>query len=81
MSQMSLGQLTETQRSFQLATIPVGRFCTPADLAHTALFLVSPLTGFITGEVIDMNGGLPFDEPCGPRKTYFAAFGSHCIET
>jgi enoyl-[acyl-carrier-protein] reductase (NADH) len=24
-------------------------------------FLVSPLSGFITGEVLDVNGGLQFD--------------------
>ncbi|WP_352620821.1 MULTISPECIES: SDR family oxidoreductase [unclassified Mesorhizobium] len=41
--------------------IPVGRFCEPQEVAHTVSFLASPLAGFITGEVIDMNGGLHFD--------------------
>jgi len=39
----------------------VGRFCEPEEVAHAVSFLASPLAGFITGEVIDMNGGLQFD--------------------
>jgi 3-oxoacyl-[acyl-carrier protein] reductase len=56
-----LERLTDEQRLSQLAQIPVGRFCTPEEVAHTVSFLASPLAGFITGEVIDMNGGLQFD--------------------
>jgi len=54
-------QLTKAQRAAQVAAIPVGRFCEPEEVAHAAMFLASPLAGFITGEVIDMNGGLHFD--------------------
>jgi len=54
-------QLTPEERENQLQAIPVGRFCEPEEVAHTVSFLVSPLAGFITGEVIDMNGGLQFD--------------------
>ncbi|MBB3929806.1 3-oxoacyl-[acyl-carrier protein] reductase [Kaistia hirudinis] len=61
MSRMISEQLTEEQRQRQLAQIPVGRFCEPEEVAHAVGFLVSPLAGFITGEVIDMNGGLHFD--------------------
>jgi 3-oxoacyl-[acyl-carrier protein] reductase len=61
MSPMISEQLTEAQRVAQLAQIPVGRFCEPEEVAHAVLFLASPLAGFITGEVIDMNGGLHFD--------------------
>jgi 3-oxoacyl-[acyl-carrier protein] reductase len=61
MSPMVSEQLTDDQRRSQLAQIPVGRFCTPEEVAHAVLFLASPLAGFITGEVIDMNGGLQFD--------------------
>ncbi|QMW24436.1 SDR family NAD(P)-dependent oxidoreductase [Sandaracinobacteroides saxicola] len=61
MSRMISEQLTPAQRAAQLAAIPVGRFCDPEEVAHAVLFLASPLAGFITGEVIDMNGGLHFD--------------------
>lgn len=54
-------QLTEEQRQKLLEDIPVGRFCEPEEFAHIVRFLVSPLAGFITGEVIDLNGGLYFD--------------------
>ncbi|RZM05994.1 MAG: SDR family oxidoreductase, partial [Sphingomonas sp.] len=57
-SPMIMEQLTETQRAAQLAAIPVGRFCEPEEVAHTVAFLASPLAGFITGGIIDMNGGL-----------------------
>ncbi|MDR3372444.1 MAG: SDR family NAD(P)-dependent oxidoreductase [Ancalomicrobiaceae bacterium] len=61
MSPMVTEQLTAEQRKHQLAQIPVGRFCDPEEVAHAVTFLASPLAGFITGEVIDMNGGLQFD--------------------
>lgn len=53
--------LTEAQRQELLKLIPVGRFCEPEEVAHVVRFLVSPLAGFITGEIIDINGGLHFD--------------------
>ena len=61
MSPMVSEQLNDEQRAAQLAQIPVGRFCEPEEVAHAVSFLASPLAGFITGEVIDMNGGLHFD--------------------
>jgi 3-oxoacyl-[acyl-carrier protein] reductase len=54
-------QLTEAQRQALIAQIPVGRFCEPEEFAHVVRFLVSPLAGFITGEIIDLNGGLVMD--------------------
>jgi 3-oxoacyl-[acyl-carrier protein] reductase len=53
--------LTEAQRLALLAQIPVGRFCEPEEFAHVVRFLVSPLAGFITGEIVDLNGGLVMD--------------------
>ena len=40
-----------------LATVPAGRFGTPADIGWTAVFLASAEAGFITGETIHVNGG------------------------
>ena len=54
-------QLTEAQRRQLLMTIPVGRFCEPEEFAHAVRFLASPLAGFITGEILDVNGGLQMD--------------------
>ena len=54
-------QLTEVQRQELLKQIPVGRFCETNEFAHVVSFLAHPLSGFITGEIIDINGGLVFD--------------------
>jgi 3-oxoacyl-[acyl-carrier protein] reductase len=53
--------LNESQRQVLLTQIPVGRFCEPEEFAHGVRFLASPLAGFITGEILDMNGGLQMD--------------------
>jgi len=57
----SMEALNEAQRRQLLAQIPLARFCKPEELAHAARFLVSPLAGFITGEVLDVNGGVVMD--------------------
>ncbi len=61
MSPMVMEQLTEEQRQELLEMIPVRRFSEPDEVAHAVRFLVSPLAAFITGEIIDMNGGFQFD--------------------
>jgi 3-oxoacyl-[acyl-carrier protein] reductase len=38
-------------------TIPLGRAGTPEEIAATVLFLCTPYAGFITGEVVNVNGG------------------------
>ena len=53
--------LSETQQRRLLEQIPVGRFCEAEEVANVVRFLVSPLSGFITGEIIDINGGLQMD--------------------
>lgn len=58
---MTTDQLNEAQQRQILAQIPVGRFCEPEEFAHAVKFLASPLSGFITGEVLDLNGGLHMD--------------------
>ena len=40
------------------ALIPVGRMGTPEDVAAAVAFLASDAAGFITGEVMDVNGGM-----------------------
>ena len=58
---MVTAQLTDEQRAAVLAKIPVGRLCEPEEFAFVVCFLVDELAGFITGEIIDQNGGLHFD--------------------
>jgi 3-oxoacyl-[acyl-carrier protein] reductase len=53
--------LNESQRRQLLAQIPAGRFGKPEELAHAVRFLISPLAGFITGEILDVNGGVMMD--------------------
>ena len=60
-SPMVTEQLTADQRRKLLAEIPVGRFCEAKEVAHLIRFLASPLAGFITGEIVDINGGLHLD--------------------
>ena len=57
----AIEQLNDAQRRMLLAQIPVGRFCKPEELAHAARFLASPLAGFVTGQVLDVNGGVAMD--------------------
>lgn len=42
-------------------SIPLGYFGSPEDVAETVLFLVSDRAGYITGEIIDVNGGTLMD--------------------
>ncbi|MEC0242121.1 glucose 1-dehydrogenase [Paenibacillus dokdonensis] len=45
-------------RKATIAKIPLGREGTPQDVADTALFLASSLSDYLTGETIEINGGL-----------------------
>jgi len=60
-TKMITQQLSEEQRQQVLRGIPVGRFCEPEEVAHAVVFLSSELSGFITGEILDINGGLHLD--------------------
>ncbi len=50
--------LTEEQRDAILKRIPLGRFGLPEEVANVALFLVSQLADYITGQVITVDGGM-----------------------
>jgi 3-oxoacyl-[acyl-carrier protein] reductase len=44
-----------------LSTIPLGRVGSVQDVAQVALFLCSERAGYLTGEIIDVNGGQLMD--------------------
>ena len=48
---------TPENRARFLASIPLGRLCQPSDVAHAAVFLADPASGFITGVCLDVDGG------------------------
>ena len=50
----------EENEQFRLRT-PLRRLGTPEDVANAVVFLVSDEASFITGEVMDVNGGLVID--------------------
>ena len=54
-------QLSQEQQAAIMQKIPVKRFCEPSEVAALAAFLAGEESGFITGEIIDQNGGLHFD--------------------
>jgi NAD(P)-dependent dehydrogenase (short-subunit alcohol dehydrogenase family) len=58
MTGMNRGAFSEEQQAGMLATIPLGRFGSPADVAGACLFLASDLSAYVTGTETDVNGGL-----------------------
>ena len=50
--------LTPDQTTAMLATIPLGRAGTDADIANAVLYLASEGAGYVTGAVLDVNGGM-----------------------
>lgn len=50
--------LNEQQRSAMLTQIPLDRAGTPDDIANAVAFLASDEASYITGHVLDVNGGM-----------------------
>ncbi len=46
------------QRDAYTALVPVGRVATADDVADAAAYLCSPAAGYVTGQVLHVNGGL-----------------------
>jgi 3-oxoacyl-[acyl-carrier protein] reductase len=51
-------KLTEDQKKKMADQIPQGTIGTPQDVANAVLFLLSDLSKYITGQTINVNGGL-----------------------
>jgi 3-oxoacyl-[acyl-carrier protein] reductase len=50
--------LSDDLRAKYVAQIPLGRFCSPEEIAGVATFLSDQAAGYITGAVIPVDGGL-----------------------
>jgi 3-oxoacyl-[acyl-carrier protein] reductase len=50
--------LAETQRQALLSKIPLGRLGDVSEIAGTVVFLASPQAAYITGNTINVNGGM-----------------------
>lgn len=50
--------IPEPVRETMLASVPLGRFGEPADIASAILFLCSDFASYITGQTIHVNGGV-----------------------
>jgi len=52
---------SEEKRRAVIAAIPLGRMGKPEDVAEAVAFLASDAANFITGEILDVNGGYLMD--------------------
>jgi len=52
------GRMTEADKSAIAKSVPMGRLGTGDEIAGACLFLASDLASYVTGVVLDVNGGL-----------------------
>ncbi len=51
-------RLQEEQRGALLSQIPLGRLGQPQDIAHAVAYLASPQAAYVTGQELEINGGM-----------------------
>jgi len=67
-----LGLSWEAFEAQVLKTIPVGRWCRPADVAAAVSYVASPEASFVTGELINVTGGFVGYGIAPPKEARFA---------
>ncbi|EPZ60158.1 enoyl-(Acyl carrier) reductase family protein [[Clostridium] sordellii ATCC 9714] len=50
--------LNENLKETMLKNIPQNRFGSPEDVANLVLFLASDMSSYITGQIINVDGGM-----------------------
>lgn len=50
--------LSDKNRNIELAATPLNKFASPLDIANAALFLLSDLSSYITGQILRVDGGV-----------------------
>ncbi len=55
------GKVTDRAPPSANGNVPLGRYGVPEDIAQGILFLCSPASNWITGTVLDVNGGMLMD--------------------
>ena len=50
--------LEEERKAEIINAVPLGRFCSPEEIAGVVAFLESPVAAYISGAVIPVDGGL-----------------------
>ena len=51
-------KLTDQQKEMLLKNVPMNRMGKPEDIAKVVGFLCSPLADYMTGQVINVDGGM-----------------------
>lgn len=52
------GKLSAEQRRSVEQSVPLGRLAFPEEIADACLYLASPMSTYVTGAILDVNGGL-----------------------
>lgn len=55
------GLFADGEKAGYLASVPMRRLATAEDIAAAVMYLASDAAGYVTGEVIDVNGGILMD--------------------
>ena len=57
MLHLFLGEDTPERREQFRSTVPLGRLSQPRDVANAALFLAAPASRWVTGKILEIDGG------------------------
>ena len=61
MTDMSSAELDTLKGREKVKSIPLGRIATVAEVANVVVFLASDKASYITGQTLNVNGGMYFE--------------------